>query len=494
MMAKHLYKKFFNIIFSSLFFLLILLNQNVFSKPIPPGSGEGDVPANILILLDSSASMRNKIIAGDGIENPGDVVETGDGNLIIGEGRLGFAKILTADKAIDPSFANNKRNFRGSNTDTCSIGGTRDSTVGFINDLGVATNLHATYTDAGVTEIIYGADSNSDYGKVVGITPTGTCVEVISHTDLGSFQPIGMEVRTIGGEDHLFVSGRKWSGGWHARFYTKNLTTNESTKCDSDYGGSLGAVIKRGWDLTVDRQGNHIYYIWAQQVYGYELSERGNNYCPTDTAYDRRYPRANSGNKVRPTVGIDMARDADDIMYLISRNRNVVQKVQLLTDTTVTSVATAGRRKRSSNTADPGALNANEVNFWKPTTLFVSATKVYVTDLKASIQEFDIDDFTAAAINDSWQAQYGGAKLNRYQGAKKAIATIVTDSSLTSGANFGYVTGIQEKVEKQKKVIEEVGNAMQDLVIVTIIEAGLLPLLLKLKQVKMMLEILYMKQ
>ena len=111
MMAKHLYKKFFNIIFSSLFFLLILLNQNVFSKPIPPGSGEGDVPANILILLDSSASMRNKIIAGDGIENPGDVVETGDGDLIIGEGKLGFAKILTEDKAIDTSFANNKRNF-----------------------------------------------------------------------------------------------------------------------------------------------------------------------------------------------------------------------------------------------------------------------------------------------------------------------------------------------------------------------------------------------
>ena len=90
MMAKHLYKKFFNIIFSSLFFLLILLNQNVVSKPIPPGSGEGDVPANILILLDSSASMRNKIIAGDGIENPGDVVEIADGNLIIGEGRPWF--------------------------------------------------------------------------------------------------------------------------------------------------------------------------------------------------------------------------------------------------------------------------------------------------------------------------------------------------------------------------------------------------------------------
>ena len=59
-------------------------------------------------------------------------------------------------------------------------------------------------------------------------------------------------------------------------------------------------------------------------------------------------------------------------------------------------------------------------------------------------------------------------------------------------------TGIQEKVVKHKKVIEEAGNAMQDLVIVTIIEAGLLLLLLKLKQVhkKIAKEIsqLYIKQ
>ena len=45
------------------------------------------------------------------------------------------------------------------------------------------------------------------------------------------------------------------------------------------------------------------------------------------------------------------------------------------------------------------------------------------------------------------------------------------------------VTGIQEKVVEEKEAIEVAGNAMQDLVIVTIIEAGLLLLLLKLKQV-----------
>ena len=46
-------------------FLFILLEiafvSKVDAKPVPPGSGEGDVPANILILIDSSASMRRRM-------------------------------------------------------------------------------------------------------------------------------------------------------------------------------------------------------------------------------------------------------------------------------------------------------------------------------------------------------------------------------------------------------------------------------------------------
>ena len=110
MMNKQYYKKFFKILISNLLFLLITFNQNATSKPIPPGSGEGDVPANILILLDSSASMKRKIITGDGIENPSDVVELSDGNIIIAEGKFGFAKINTTDKTVDNSFSNNNRN------------------------------------------------------------------------------------------------------------------------------------------------------------------------------------------------------------------------------------------------------------------------------------------------------------------------------------------------------------------------------------------------
>ena len=44
-----------------------LIISNSFSKALPPGSGDGDVPANILILLDKSASMNNVNYSGEKI-------------------------------------------------------------------------------------------------------------------------------------------------------------------------------------------------------------------------------------------------------------------------------------------------------------------------------------------------------------------------------------------------------------------------------------------
>ena len=52
------------------------------AKPVPPWSGEGDVPANILFLIDSSASMSRRInnrdavfgITGVGYDTDGDII------------------------------------------------------------------------------------------------------------------------------------------------------------------------------------------------------------------------------------------------------------------------------------------------------------------------------------------------------------------------------------------------------------------------------------
>ena len=450
-MNKKNYKYFFKILISNFLFLLITFNQNAISKPIPPGSGEGDVPANILILLDSSLSMQRKIITGDGIENPGDIVALSDGNIIIGEGNLGFAKINSDDKTVDTSFSNNKRNFRGLHNDTCTVNGTgttTDSRIKWINDLSLATNVQNISGD-----VIYAADKYSNEGKIVGINPSGECVEVINFATL-QLRPSAMDIRTIANnegddEDHLFVSGTaKLSGVWERRFYTKNLTTGDDSICGGNYGGSLGAVINKGSDLTVDNSGRYVYYIWKGSIYGYGLTRTGNNFCPTDEPYDRKLRQGNGNSRLRYAAAMEISRDgtgSDDIMYVVSYSKNKIQKIQIndggttdcKTSCTVTSLAEAGRKKRSNNSTSAGALAANSVNFWKANALAVSSGKILVSDLKGSVQEFNENNFETST-DSSWQKEYGGAKVTRYEGAKQAILAVVSDSSLTSGANFGY--------------------------------------------------------
>ena len=47
--------------FVSIFILSITLNNSLYAKPLPPGAGDGEVAANILFLVDSSASMNTWI-------------------------------------------------------------------------------------------------------------------------------------------------------------------------------------------------------------------------------------------------------------------------------------------------------------------------------------------------------------------------------------------------------------------------------------------------
>ena len=102
-----MYKNLLKIIISNLLLIAFVFNQNVYSKPIPPGSGEGDVPANILILLDSSLSMQSKITDGASIKFPYDIVEDSDGNLIMtGAGNQGVIKMIASTEQKDPNFGN----------------------------------------------------------------------------------------------------------------------------------------------------------------------------------------------------------------------------------------------------------------------------------------------------------------------------------------------------------------------------------------------------
>ena len=63
-----------------IFFIALILTNNVNAKPVPPGAGEGDVPANILFLVDSSASM-GRWIGSDGLGRVRGVSYDSNGNI-----------------------------------------------------------------------------------------------------------------------------------------------------------------------------------------------------------------------------------------------------------------------------------------------------------------------------------------------------------------------------------------------------------------------------
>tara|TARA_B100000963_G_scaffold88086_1_gene75661 strand:- start:579 stop:1178 length:600 start_codon:yes stop_codon:yes gene_type:complete len=89
--------RYYKLIFIFLFTLFI--SNKLYSKPVPPGAGEGDVKANILILLDSSDSMKNDVGATDeSLEWVNGADYAPDGKIIVSQAKnsQGMIRILTS--------------------------------------------------------------------------------------------------------------------------------------------------------------------------------------------------------------------------------------------------------------------------------------------------------------------------------------------------------------------------------------------------------------
>ena len=89
-----------------IFLFTLFLTSNANAKPVPPGAGDGDVAANILILVDSSASM-GRWIGGDGLGAAWGVTTDSQDRILIGQNArrtLGAVVRYTAAGARDRSF------------------------------------------------------------------------------------------------------------------------------------------------------------------------------------------------------------------------------------------------------------------------------------------------------------------------------------------------------------------------------------------------------
>ena len=159
------------------------MNNNVFSKPLPPGSGAGDVPVNILILLDSSESMSSNPFGGDALSKIGDVILLDSGDVLVGQWNGGgIVKMNYENEEIDTSFANDRSIFYGGSPTwiTCTLeADTQYARTGTISSMAKSSNVNGTVG----TEVIYAA-APWDY-KVAAIDADGNCIEFIDEDEMG---------------------------------------------------------------------------------------------------------------------------------------------------------------------------------------------------------------------------------------------------------------------------------------------------------------------
>jgi len=461
--------RFSKLLLSKLILLLFILNQNAFSKPLPPGSGSGDTPANILILLDTSASMQHKPFGGESMAVVGGIVLLDDGDILTGQSDSeGISKFSYTSELYDENFADGEKQFLGEGKDTsCSLhSGQVNSALRNVGELHISKKV----SGQGTNEIIYGLGENTY--NVVGIDADGNCIHVISKTDMG-FVPggvrarddrinlVSMDIVTNGSNDIMVVTGwyqhcnserrigkgkkKKWicAGYDIAPFwFTKNLTTlSEGFLCDA--AGRSSEVIDRIWHgkaLQIDPNNNYAYWVDEAKIWRYPVVYDANQgYCPSTNDGDlKAFESGKSGSIFATPTRIQLDPQSATTMYLTSSNHKLQKLTISDSKITVAKSGSTNIEVGSYNRSETAASAANtelssEINLHTPSAIHVSNDRVWIAGNKISIQEFDI---SGGSIQ--WVDEMGSSKISRAKGAQIAIKKIVTDSSLTQGARFGY--------------------------------------------------------
>ena len=431
MIRKNFFNRLKDLILATLI-LCFLPIEDIMAKDPPPGSGSGDVPVNVLFLLDNSLSMRRQIIPGDGMWAPWDLVETDNGDMIISQvARRGLTKINYGTELRDTNFGRNGW-FRGSRRDANC--GNQDTRIRNAYQIGI----DRVDTDDVTDDRIYVADWRS--AKIVILNVDGECIDVIRP----GFRPINITVRSYDGQAYLIAGG---SNG--RRIYSASL--NSTTGMPETGAGICSQAPAETWRITsslsiamdgVDGTGatpNFLYAVWDGDIYRYPLTFDGNKYCPQANDITYRHDNGTeSTTRHEPARTIELDPEDDDTIYIATKTHKITKYTMAnpAVNNGLTEVWKKGTYGIGTTQSDANVL----IRF--PRGLFVGEGNVntgngnalvYVGNYKPSVQTFDKDHASG-----QWQNELGGSIGSRMSGAKKAIKSIVTEPTLSSGANFGY--------------------------------------------------------
>ena len=371
----------FKNLFIKISILFLILTGNVFAKALPPGSGQGDVPANILILLDKSGSMGARMTSGTTVYYPEAMAFDSSGDIYISQYyTYGIKKFSYSNNTLDVNFGSSGT-YRGTSSGgACPVYYPKDMQV------------HNGY--------LYW---NSYYSRKIARYNLSTkkCETVVST----GYYPHAFQIQN----NILYSIDRSY-------IKVRNLSTNTNISCS--YSGNLRNYGRYSYAMTVDQSGSNMYIKYGSRTFSFQIN--ASTKCPRD------YYNAQIMDGIGVSYGMVAHPTDDSIIYYSNYYSHRIEKVTLNTARTgVASRVTKGGCCRGGTTSNP--------RLYYPRNVAIDAT-----NNRVGIADYYNNGVKIFDLNLTGLKSIGGSVSTRMTGAHEAIKAIVTDSSLTSGVNFGF--------------------------------------------------------
>ena len=361
-----------------------LISFQAQAKNPPPGTGTADIPANILIMLDNSGSMGTKLYASVQVYYPLDVATDSSGNVYVMEYYNNRIKVFDSSGAYLRSFGG-----YGNSCNRWSYA--RQFTI---------------YNDE-----IYIADTYNYRVKKLNLN--GGC---IANIYLGTHK---------GAPHAIAVSANFWAVGFtNGAIYLYNRSSFYSRL--RDYGFNTN-YLHYSWGMSFNNAGNKLlvadYYknrlIELNVSSGAKLSH--SQVSSGTSMYGTGSYSTSNGYFRRP---MDAAYDSSGNIYALDLYGHRLQKF----NSSLTYQAKTGTWSTSSGFRYPYGMHID------------SSDNIYVTDF----YNYAVRKYNTSLTE---TATYGGGAGTRLDAAKKVIKQIVSNTDLTSGANFGLMEwGTRHKI------------------------------------------------
>ena len=359
----------FKQIITILFMSLVFFNAN--AKNPPPGTGTADIPANILIMLDNSGSMRAMVQSSSALYYPTDMQTDSQGNIYILEYSYNRIKKYKSDGTFIKSF--------GSYGYSC-------------------TQWTYAYDFQIVNDQIY---IYSRYGRDIRVLNLdGGCIRQ-SNRNILAYYPYGIAVTA----NYIFIRN---SGGYIQKYRNDNSFTFLGNQSFS------WTQLTSGYYLNTNNAGTKLVagnFNYSNNSFAeFDIASSGNLTFSKQT--NRNWSSSNGYN--RYSLGADY--DSSGNLYGVNYYDHRLQKF----NSSFNYVSKVGSYSRSGPFYYPYGVHVD------------SNDKVYVADYyNRSVRIFD--------TNLQLQSSIGGSGGTRLDVAKTVIKKIVSNTDLTSGANFGLM-------------------------------------------------------